>query len=98
MQYKIDKNTIWEDTGRIKVHNYPSSSRNTFSYITRVYREIKKDSLEWKEIDGEPIYFYDMTYEQVTLAMIMGQAEKALNNICKREKFLLSSLETKPSN
>ena len=89
MQYKIDDNTIWEDTGKIKVHNYPASSRSTYSYITRVYREIKKDSFGWKEVDGEPIYFHDMTSEQVTLAIIMGTAENALNNICKREKFLV---------
>jgi len=89
MQYKKDENTIWEDTGKIKVHNYPASSRSTYSYITRTYREIKKDAFGWKEVDGEPIYFHDMTTEQVTLAMIMGQAENALNNICKREKFLV---------
>ena len=89
MKYKIDENTIWEDTGKIKVHNYPASSRSTFSYITRVYREIKKDSFGWKEVDGEPIYFHDMTSEQLALAMIMGQAENSLNNVCKREKFLI---------
>lgn len=89
MQYKIDDNTIWEDTGKIKVHNYPASSKSTYSYITRTYREIKKDTFGWKEVDGEPIYFHDMTPEQISLAVIMGTAENALNNICKREKFLV---------
>jgi len=89
MRYKIDDNTIWEDTGKIKVQNYPPSSPMTYSYITRVYRELKRDSPGWQEVDGKPIYFHELPHEQVALAMIMGQAENALNMICKREKFLV---------
>lgn len=88
MKYKIDNNTIWEDTDKIKVHNYPAS-KNTYSYITRVYREFKKDGFGWKEVEGEPIYFYDMTHEQLALASIMGQAENALTRICKIDSFII---------
>ena len=89
MKYRIGENIIWEDTGKIKVHNYPPSSSCTYSYITRVYREINKNSLGWREVDGEPIYFDTMTLEQKTLATIMGQAQNALSILCEHENFLI---------
>ena len=89
MKYKIDENTIWEDTGKIRVHNFPTSSKMTYSYITRVYREFKKDVFIWKEVEGNPIYFHDMTSEQVTLAVIMAHAENALNKACKPDAYLV---------
>lgn len=96
MQYRVDENTIWEDTGKIKVHNYPASSGCTYSYITRVYREIKKDSFGWKEVDGEPVYFHEMTSEQIALAVIMANAESTLDKTCMREKFLVPIKRTVP--
>lgn len=89
MRFKVNEETIWEDTGKIKVHNFPPSSRSTYSYITRVYKEIKKNNPGWEEVDGEPIYFHDMTVEQETLAVILGTAENTLSKICPREKFLI---------
>lgn len=89
MQYKIDENTIWEDTGLITVHNFPVSSRCTYSYITRRYREYKKGTFGWKEVEGNPIYFNDMTPEQLNFAVIMGTAQNALNTISKHEEHLI---------
>ena len=87
MKFKTkDEKIYWEDTGYIKVHNYPASPK-TFSYITTVYRQYEKGKFGWKEVDGEPIYFYDMTSEQLSLAIIMGTAQNALQNLCKRDKF-----------
>ena len=78
-KYRIDEKTIWEDTGKLTVHNYPPSSRSTMSYITRTYREFKKDQFGWKEVDGPPIYFHDMKTEHLVLAQIISQATSALN-------------------
>jgi hypothetical protein len=90
MRYKIDENTIWEDTGKIIIHNYPPSSNHTYSYATRVYREYKLDKIVgWKDVEGKAIYFHDMTNEQIVLAKIMAECEAALNNILVREKFLI---------
>ena len=82
---QINNNTVWEETDLIKIHNYPPNP-NTFSYITRTYREYKTDK-GWREIDGEPIYFNDLPQEQLALAIIMGTAQNALNIICKRSKI-----------
>lgn len=87
MQFKIDENTIWEDTGKIIVHNFPASNK-TFSYITRVYRENKKGVFGWKYVEGKPIYFYDLPQEQQALAIIIGNAQNVLSNVLKREKYL----------
>lgn len=87
-KYQIDNNTIWEDTGKIKIHNYPPS-KLTYSYVTRTYKEYKLDRIGYaKEVDGNPLYFQDMTSEQISLAIIMATAEKALNNICQFDKSL----------
>ncbi len=59
MYYKIDEETIWESTNDIKVHNYPALPY-TYTYVTRVYREYKKDIYGWREVNGEPIYFVDI--------------------------------------
>lgn len=88
MQYYLDENTIWEDTGHIKIHNYPTSSPSTYSYVTKVYREYKKGKLGYKEVDGEPIYFHNMKSEEISLAIIMANAENALNILCKFDTFL----------
>lgn len=74
---KIDDEIMWEDTGQIIVHNYPANYK-TFSYITRLYREHKKGVYTLREVQGPAIYFYDMTYEQATLAVILGHAQNAL--------------------
>lgn len=88
MRFKtIDKKIHVEDTGYIKVHNYPSSGR-TFSYITRIYREYKVGEFGCREIDGEPIYFNDLPQEQLALAIIIGNAQNVLSKVLIRESFL----------
>ena len=59
-------------TGLILVHNYPPSL-NTYSYITEIYRDGNN-----KDVKVDPIYFHDMTDEQLTLAIIIGTAQNAL--------------------
>ena len=88
MKYKIDDNTIWEDTGKIVIHNYPPSNM-TYSYVTRLYREIKRDSFGWKEVEGNPIYFHDMKTEQMVLCKIIGDAQNALVHLLPKEKLKL---------
>ena len=88
MRYKTDdENIILEDTGYIKVQNYPGSEM-TYPYVTRVYRQYEKDKLGYKEVDGEPIYFHEMSNEQSALAIIIGNAQNALSNTLRRESFL----------
>lgn len=87
MIYKVDENTVWEDTGKVIVHNYPAS-KMTESYITRIYREFKKNIFGHKEVEGEPIYFNDIKKELVTFAIIIGESQSALNSLLPVEKFL----------
>jgi hypothetical protein len=75
-----------EDTGQIKVHNYPPSSK-TYSYITRIYRKYEKNVLGWKEADGPPIYFHDLPPELLALAEIVGNAQNVLTAKLPREAF-----------
>jgi hypothetical protein len=82
-----DKKFHYEDTGYIKVHNYPPSNK-TFSYITRTYRRYEKDVFGYKEIDGDAIYFDDLNQEQLALAIIIGNAQNVLSAKMPREKFL----------
>jgi hypothetical protein len=78
-KYKKDKNTFWEDTGKIKIHNYPPS--NTNCYITRIYIETKTNKSGSCEVDGKPFYFHNMTLECMSLSKIMAEAQFALSNI-----------------
>lgn len=79
-QIEVDDNTVWEDTGKVVVHNYPASSR-TYSYITRVYREYKRTDFGYKEVEGEPIYFHDIKKELVTFAIIIAESQSALSSL-----------------
>lgn len=82
-----DKNIYLEDTGLIKVHNYPARGK-TFSYVTRIYIQYEKGVFGWKEVEGEPIYFHDLSSEQLALATIVGSAQKILSERLPRESFL----------
>ena len=86
-KYKVDEDTIWEETGKVVIENFPPSGK-TYSYAMRVYREYKKDTFMWKEVTGEPIYFHNMKPEVLALAIIMGNAENALNQALPIEKEL----------
>jgi hypothetical protein len=93
MRYKTtDPNIQWESTGYIKVHNFPPSPM-TFSYITRTYRQWKKGSIGWEEIEGEAIYFHDLKDEARALAIIIGNAQNVLSNTLPRESFLKPIIE-----
>lgn len=86
-KYKIDESTIWEETGKITVHNYPPSPM-TYSYVTKTYREIKRDKLGYKIVEGNPIYFNDMKPDEVSFAKIIAECENNLfNKLQNREQF-----------
>jgi hypothetical protein len=87
-KFQITESSFLEDTGFIKVHNYPPSP-STFSYITRTYRKYE-DRFGWKEIDGDPIYFEDLSHEHLALAMIIGNAQNVLSKKLPREESLLN--------
>jgi hypothetical protein len=84
--YLIDENTIWEETNQVRVYNFPPTS-HTYSYITKVYREHKKNN-GWKNVEGNPIYFNDMRSEVSGYAIIMAQSQNMLSNLLPEEKFL----------
>ena len=83
-RYKLDENTIWEDTGFVKVCNYPPSPM-TESYVLKIYRQFKKGELGGKMVEGEPFYLHNMPFELVTLARIVGEAQKTLFYALKQE-------------
>lgn len=86
-KYKIDENTIWEETGRIKVFNYPPSPM-TFSYVKKTYREFKRDKFGYKEVEGEPIYFHEMKPDEISFAKIISECENNLHNkLHNKEQF-----------
>lgn len=86
-KYKIDENTIWEETGRIKVYNYPPSPM-TYSYVKKTYIEYKRDKLGHREVDGNPIYFYEMKPDEVSFAKIIVECENNLfNKLQDKEHF-----------
>jgi hypothetical protein len=87
MTYKVDDDTIWEDTGKVIVYNYPPSAKTT-SYIARIYREIKKSSIDVKEVRGKPFLFYDLPQSLRTLATIIGECQAELCESLPREQFL----------
>lgn len=88
MRFKTkNPNIYWEDTGRMVVHNYPPDYK-TYSYVTRTYRQFEKGKFGYIEVQGDPIYFHDMPYEQAGFAIIMATAQNALQSLCRREKFL----------
>ena len=87
MRFKTNNKKITlEDTNYLKVRNYPPTN-NTYSYITRTYREYKEGVFGWHEIDGDPIYFHDLSKEQLALAVIIGNAQNALLSTLPREKL-----------
>lgn len=87
-RFKTDNENIhWRDTGMIKVYNYPPQPR-TFSYITRIYEEFEKNNINQREVEGQPIYFHDLSSEQYALAICLSEAQIALSNSLKRDEFL----------
>lgn len=87
MRFKVDKDTIWYETGIVMVHNFPPAA-GTKSFITRIYREHKKGVIGFKKVEGEPIDFQDLDHNQLALATIIGNAQNALNGSLPHEKHL----------
>lgn len=80
-----EKDTFYEETGQIKVRNYPPSSDMTYPYVTRCYRKYKKNMVGWVEVDGYPIYFHELNPELLSLAIIAGVTNNILHDRLKRE-------------
>lgn len=66
---------ISEPTEKVNVYNYPTESKNTFSYITLEYTENSKIT------ESTPIYFYTLSSELKALATIIGEAQTAIINL-----------------
>lgn len=92
-RYRINKDTFWEETGKIIVHNYPASSKSTYSYITRVFREFKRDVPGWREVEGKPHYFHELPLEVVSMAKIMAEAEAAINYSLEKNDVIVPMTE-----
>ncbi len=82
-----NENFHYEDTGIIRIHNYPAEPR-TLSYITRVYRKWEKGVIGFTEIEGDPIYLKDLPHALFALAEMAGIAQNVLSSKLPREKFL----------
>jgi hypothetical protein len=75
--FLFNDGTLWEDTGKIVIHNYPPD-RNTFSYLCKVYKSQKKtkNGIEVTMEEGRPFYFDELPVELQALAEV---AAKSLN-------------------
>ena len=76
-KFRIDKETIWEETGIIKIHNFPPSNR-TYSWITREYREYKQGLFGHKLVEGPAIQLHSLPQKDKELAHILGIAQNSL--------------------
>lgn len=83
-----DEKFILEDTGIVRVHNYPPAHKGTFSYIKRVYKRWEKDKIGYTEIEGDPIYFHTLKSEHLALAEVLSMANNTLSEVLPREQFL----------
>lgn len=88
MRYQIDENTIWEDTGQIKI--YPAMSSRTLSYYTKLYREYKKGSLDSKEVEGGAIYRHNLpihmqAFYDIALNAVLRLAEYKVPELVGKE-------------
>lgn len=86
MKYKLSTDIIWEDTGMIRLHNFPPSGM-TYSYITKVYREYRREKLGWSEVEGEAIYLHNLSTDKNALAVILGHAQNALAQLLVGTKY-----------
>lgn len=71
--YRIDEDTIWEDTGRI------SCKGN--GWVCRIYREIKRGVLGYVEVDGPWINAEDLGVLFPTLILNMENIQRALSQM-----------------
>ena len=77
MEYKMNENMIYQDTGRVKI--YPDSVYpENVGYVSVIYDRIKKNHFTHDTVEGPALFSCDMTNEQLALATIIMRAEKAL--------------------
>lgn len=86
-KFKNQDDVYLEDTGKITIHNYPADA-NTYSYITRIYRQYEKDLFGWKEIEGEPFYFNDLPFNTLAYVKAMAELHNLISRTLPREKEL----------
>lgn len=81
-------NIQWEDTGYVKVYNYPPM-RNSHSYIVRIYNQYDRNNeFEVKQVEGQPIYFDSLSEEHLALAISIANAQNVLSKRLKRDEGL----------
>lgn len=86
-KFKKSDTEIWEDTGEIKVYNFPPK-KGTYSYITRVYTKYVKNKAFTEAVEGEPMYFHQLSTEQEALAKTIAIARDALSLSLNYESYL----------
>jgi hypothetical protein len=74
-----DKNTIWEETGQLKVYNFPPSI-HTYAYVTKVYTEYTVGHSPVL-IESSPIYLKDMNDIQILLAETIARCSFELHKL-----------------
>jgi hypothetical protein len=81
-KFKLGEDIIYEDTGKIVIHGLDNP------YITRVYRVFTKGEFGYETVEGEPIYFEELTSVQRILVQTMADSQEYLSNTLKREPQL----------
>lgn len=70
MRYQIDENTIYEDTGQIKIYDD--------GYFAKCYRKYVKGKADFEEVEGELLDMYVMPRYIEALGTIAYRSIKAL--------------------
>jgi HD superfamily phosphodiesterase len=86
-KYRIDENTIWEDTGEIVLHTSPTEPER-YTHLVRIYKEYKKGSFTTKRVEGEPVYTPNLPFEQRQMVEIMRLATNTLSDTIEFDKHL----------
>lgn len=85
MKHFIDDSTIWEGPIRVEIENYPAAVNGSQSYFYAVYKEIKKNDFNVKEVKYGPIPFSELNEECVFLASMIAAANKRIVGILERD-------------
>ena len=72
-KFKVDDNTIWEETGYFRFHQ--AKSPRTLSYIVVEYKEIYRDKPGHNIVYGPPIYLHDLSSELIAFCKIYSEAQ-----------------------
>lgn len=79
---KNEPDVIFEETGEIKVCNYPPSP-NTYSYIVKMY--LRNENGSMKLVEGPAMYLNELPEVHAALATIIGKAQNALLDLLPTE-------------